>query len=147
MCKLDKCCCCIDLRVGAIVIAILEIIGGLCNFGNMQGNVWGSVICAIASILAGLCLLFGAIKYNQVAVIVNLVFSMIAIVFYAIVAIMVFIAAGLYGSQRGAQPEAVGAVIVAGVVIVIAILLMIYFWICVFSFLKGLKAGDIASPA
>ena len=154
MCKLDKCCCCIDLRIGAMVIAVLEIIGaGLFFFFGLYG------LFSIANIAAGLCFLFGAIKYNQVSVISSRVISMIATVFYTTVAILVFVGAVYYGSQRGQSKEEVdwqwteeeansvtGYIFLGlGGIIVIAVLVRLYFWICVFSFLQRLKSGDIAA--
>ena len=86
-----KCCCCVDLRSGAIVIAIFEILLGLTHFRNIEDNIWASVIGAIVDSTAGACLLFGAIKYNQTTTIVYLVFFMIGIILYVIFAIMLLV--------------------------------------------------------
>ena len=103
MCAFTKCCCCIELRIGAIIIAILELVIGIPYFavaiwGSVApitndvystGNFIGSVFIAISvfnyltgvvALGTGLCLLFGSIFYNKIATLVYLVFKMIGIV-------------------------------------------------------------------
>ena len=77
----QKCCCCINLRIGAIIIATLDIIRGLVKLGFGTGtlpamddwSVWfpwfaeGSSACllmGIACVYNGTFLLYGAIKYH-----------------------------------------------------------------------------------
>ena len=78
---LNYCCCCINLRVGAIVIAILQILSGFGSFiqiGNdfrmnyelycdeekMKINNLVAIVICFPSLVAGICLLFGAINRN-----------------------------------------------------------------------------------
>jgi len=131
-----KCCCCIDLRAGAIVIAVLNILAGLGNFKNI--NEWESIVAGIVGILAGACLLFGAIKYNQIGVIVHLVFSMIAIVMYVILGIIILVLA---------LQHAVYYILAFMAAYFIAAMIQLYFWLCIYSFLQGLKSNEIVSPA
>ena len=107
MCAFTKCCCCIELRTGAITIAILDLMIGIPYFAiaiwgtiapiapdlYTSGTPIGSVFITIAvfnylySVVAlgmGLCLLFGSIFYNKIATLVYLVFKMIGIVVAAI---------------------------------------------------------------
>ena len=151
MCQLKKCCCCVDLRTGAIVMAVLEIIGGL---GMFAGGLWQDILSAVVTIGAGVCLLFGAIKYHQLATLVYLVLQMIAIVLSGVAMIMVIIAATAITAtgNSGVQGNAVGGTSVIVLASVLAAFygiftsLNIYFWVCVFSFYKGLKTGKITSP-
>ena len=160
MYQLKKCCCCVDLRTGAILMAIVEIIGGLGMFGKSQLG-WHDVLNNVFAIGAGVCLLFGAIKYHQMATLVYLVLQMIEIVLIG-VAMLVGIIAGTavtvavsdHPDLQGNQ-DVQGAVQVGGAIVVvltmipfgIIALFYIYFWVCAFSFYKGLKTGEIASPA
>ena len=100
MYQLKKCCCCVDLRTGAIVMAILEIIGGLGMFGNPGG--WPNYLNAVITIGAGACLLFGAIKCHQTAIpptinsikyhqLVYLVLEMVALVLIGVAMFMAII--------------------------------------------------------
>ena len=124
-CCVKKCCCCIPLRIGAIIIAVLQIVGAIAYIARFQS--WDVCISAICGIIAGVSLLFGAIKYHQVATIVNLVFGMVSIVFYVVAGILMIVSGGvlqanvLYG--------------VGGSCIIVA-LIQLLFWIYVFSFLK-----------
>lgn len=153
-----KCCCCIDLRVGAIIIAILDILGGL---GNFSGS-WPNYLIGVASVAAGVCLLFGAIKYNQIATIIHLVLAMLSFVLYVVGAILAIVLGGVAASSTTSTIDglntgqtdlnnavtgvAVGVTVVVAVLLIIIALIMLYFWFCVFSFYKGLKSGSIASP-
>lgn len=130
-----KCCCCVDLRVGAIVIAILDIIAGLAGFG--RGATWDNIIGCLALLAAGVCLLYGGIKYHQITTTVYLVFQMIGIVMYGIMVILMLVQGAASGNAQ-----------VLGVMVALFLVacLQIYFWLCVFSFLKGLKSGEIVSP-
>ena len=159
MCQVSKCCCCVDLRTGAIVMAILEIIGGFGLIG--KSTEWPDILNVVVAIGAGVCLLFGAIKYHQMATLVYLVLQMIEIVLIG-VAMLVGIIAGTavtvavsdHPDLQGNQ-DVQGAVQVGGAIVVvltmipfgIIALFYIYFWVCAFSFYKGLKTGEIASPA
>ena len=153
MYQLKKCCCCVDLRTGAILMAIVEIIGGLGMFGKSQLG-WHDVLNNVFAIGAGVCLLFGAIKYHQAATLVYLVLQMIAIVLLVVAMLMMIIwatatAAAVSGNHGVQGNEGGVAMVIATAVMIYGIVasLHIYFWLCVFSFYKGLKTGEIAFPA
>ena len=42
---------------------------------------------------------------------------------------------------------AIAGIVIFAIVYAIIALFYIYFWVCVFSFYKGLKSGEITSPA
>ena len=128
-----------DLRIGAIVIAVLGIAGGIGNCSNKYGQMELNIVSGIIGIIAGLCLLFGSIKYHQGATLAYLVVHMLGIVLNAI---CMFVFIGL----------AIGLVPTWMILLVVTLLstqigLCIYFWSCIFSFYKGLKSGDIVSAA
>ena len=160
MCQVSKCCCCVDLRTGAIVMAILQLIAGAGMFAN--GGAWQDILNAVVGIGAGACLLFGAIKYNQMATLVYLVFQMIAIVLVGVAMLVVIIGGTAVTVAVSGDPDlhqgnqdVQDAVQVGGAIVIVMACVMygiyasfyIYFWVCVFSFYKGLKTGEIASPA
>ena len=151
MCEVKKCCCCVDLRTGAIVMAILEIIGGLGLFGKgVSAGLWPDILNGVVVTGAGACLLFGAIKYHQLATRVYLVLQMIAIVLLGVAMLMAIIwataAASAVSERHGLQGNE-GGVATAVMIYGIFASLHIYFWLCVFSFYKGLKTGEITFPA
>ena len=145
---LSKCCGCVDLRTGAMIIAILEIIGGFSILGKSP-ILWDNVVTCIMCVASGACLLFGAIKYNWTATLVNLVFSAIGIALWIVVLIMFFVAVGVTGGQvSGYQAEGFATwSIITGVLLVAVIILQIYFWVCVYSFYRQLKSGNISSSS
>ena len=128
-----KCCCCVDLRAGAIVIAIVDIAIGLASLVKPES---GSYVGCLLLIGAGISLLIGAIKENQIATIVSLVLQMIGVVAYVIIGILLIVSGSCYGPLVG-----------LGVFFLIAASLQIYFWLCIFSFLKGLESVEVVSYA
>ena len=150
MCVLKHCCCCVDLRIGAIVIAILGVVEGIGAFLNAYGyglihldqidtngfiTMQNIVMCVAGAIriIAGLCLLFGSIKYHQPTTLAYLVLHMLSIKI-----VVIGCALGLMGSIYP---------LYALYVYSTTIILNIYFWSCIYSFYKGLQSGDIHSTA
>ena len=56
--KLNKCCFCIELRIGCIILAVVEIVLSILVLVFNSG--WTSIIAAILSIIANCCLLYSA---------------------------------------------------------------------------------------
>ena len=136
----NKCCCCVDLRSGCIIIGILQILGGLGNFRFLD---WITIITGIVNIGSGACLLFGTIKYNQVGILINLICTVIATVLGFVVAILFFI--GASASINEDSDDFLFGIIV-GVIFLVVVAVQIYLWLCIFSFYMKLKCGDIAAP-
>ena len=83
MCKLSKCCCCVPLRTGSLVIAILGILGGLGLLAFSKGQTsirWPNIVEGIFVLLPYSFLLFGALKYNDKAVLVCVVLTALSII-------------------------------------------------------------------
>jgi len=153
---LSKCCCCIPLRTGSLILAILGILGGIGMFAQSRGQ-WASIVQGIFYLLAYGSLLFGALKYNEKAVLISLVLTALSIAL-GIVITIISIAniesivpqfanncasiidelhrIGLTCDQF--KSTTIG--ITAGTFIA-ASLLNVYFWICNYSFYKDLKEG------
>ena len=152
-----NCCCCIDLRIGAMIIAILNILEGLSTFGMKLD--WYVILGAITAVLSGICLLYGSIKYHETTTIIHLIFSMMSVVIYVISAIFLLVGAGAFESAgmdenaarlngNGDVYKAAGGILATvGSIFLIFALVQLYFWLCIFSFLKELKSGRLGSPA
>ena len=74
---LGKCCCCVELRTGAIIIAVLGLIA---SFGSFQHGVVIGIIFFVYGLVQNLCLLHGAIKYNRTTTLVYLIMEAIFII-------------------------------------------------------------------
>ena len=170
---LNKCCCCVNLRTGAIVIAILGILG---SFGQLHDkeHIYIGIISDVVGVLANLFLLHGAIKYNKTTTLVYLIFEAIFIIGY-IVGMCLVIAAlvdkqfklGWDGTwdfpvvwntedlkildgkieDVGTCAVVVGYLTATLVVIIIRIALVIYFWVCVYSFFGDFKKQGLPQLA
>ena len=155
-CYCNKCCCCVDLRTGCIVIAVLGFIGSLSSF--QHGIVWG-VVGLVASIVAHGCLLYGAIKYHKVTTLVYLVMEMLFIIFYVVLAVLTIVVlsgggvASCLDNWDGVSDDGTGCAVFVSIAIVVMLVyvaligLSIYWWVCVFSFYQDLKRNEVASPA
>ena len=154
---LTKCCCCVPLRTGSIVLSVLGLIGGV---GMMLRDFsdWSNVVSGILTILAYATLMYGCLKNHPTAVLVYLVldaFSIILAIFIAIfcIAAVTFMfpqitdecAQARYTTEQCDSLKAATIVSVASLFVGIAIL-NAYFWVCVFSFYKELKSGVNNTP-
>ena len=72
------------------MIAILQLIGGAGCFG-MGASEWQNILNGVVGLLAGVCLLVGAIKHHQIATLVYLVLDMIAIILVGVAMAVIII--------------------------------------------------------
>ena len=136
-------CCCLDLRDGAIAIAVLEMLIGLGSFGSFaNGFNWIAILIFLPNVASGISLLYGAIKHNSTAVLVNLILSLLGVVFLIVMSLLALIpgASMTLVEQRGAQI----IMIVLGSIYLLITLIQIYFWICVYSYFRKLKSGNLS---
>ena len=153
---LSKCCCCVPLRTGSLIMAILGILGGI-GFFALSGGEWAYIIQGIFYLLAYGPLLYGALKYNEKAVLISLVCIGLSIAFGVVLSIIAIAGIETIAPQFANDCAAIidelnksnitcdamksyTIGITAGVV-VIEDLLNVYFWICNYSFYKELKEG------
>ena len=153
-------CCGVDLRIGGILIAILEVLisgGGYSFLGSAYSNypsTWmylvikiTCIVAAVISFVAGLCLLIGSIGYNEIASLVYLVLKMIHIVVTMVATILpVLLLAGTIKHNRDDWATSLISMIYLPVYL-LCTPINIYFWVCVFSFYKGLTNEKIIPPA
>ena len=142
---LTQCCCCIPLHTGAIVIAILDIVGGLTStFGGIitlisDGDLLLNMISFGAGLILGLlltaegvALLFAVFKSNQVAMVVHIVLSMVLIVTYTISSVL-FLALGIHGFSFGYG---------CFVLFVIISIIKVYFMLCILGYYELMKTSE-----
>ena len=145
---LEKCCFCLDLRKGAIVIAIFHMVLALGQIFTMLRIVVTAIGVVIFGLVAGAVLLYGAIKYNTVAIIIHLVLALIEIVFLLATAIMIFVGVAAWLNLNGGELHWLHTLsLVIGGLISLWAIIEIYFLVCVCSFYQQLKSGMITSPA
>ena len=138
---LGKFCCCIELRLGCIVWAVLGLISNVvCGIAMAKdkdhSNVYFIISANVIGSIACFCLLFGAIKNNWIAVLVYLVVDMLKMVLYVISGIISFTYIGPVALWNG-------IFITNGIVLIAIALVPLYFWICVFSFFKKLREVQV----
>ena len=159
---LSKCCCCIPLRTGSIVLAILGLLGGgaiFAQFFAQSGGFWVYIVEGIFYLFAYGALLFGAIKYNEKAVLINLACTALLILLGIVFAIILLVSIEKFLPKFAYECTGIDlkqgitcddqklatAGMPAGILIGSS-LLNGYFWVCNYSFYKQLKEG-YAHPA
>ena len=163
--KLNKCCCCVDLRTGVKIIANIGICGVMLGLilhsvygggwfiGNGLG--WETIVGFIAAVTVNGCLLFStddtnATKYNKIAIIIYLVGKTIAIILLLLLVIIGIFSicnttnqgCSLNNILRGSKDDAYLLAIAFVTCYMIGIVVEIYFWVCVYSFYQTLKEGN-----
>ena len=156
---LSKCCCCIPLRTGSIILAVLGLVGGTGNLAlAIYYQLWPNIVGGILYLLSYAPLLYGALKYNKNAVLVSLICSGVLIALGIASCIIAFASIETINPLLADNCVAIRDVLntlgltcdqykstvlgmLAGTLIV-GTLLNIYFWICNYSFYKELKKGD-----
>ena len=144
---LEKCCFCLDLRKGAIVIATFHMVLALGQIFTMLRIVYTAIGVMIFGLIAGAVLLYGAIKYNTVAIIIHMVLALIEIVFLLATAILIFVSVAAWNLNGRELHWLHTLSLVIGGVISLWAIIEIYFLVCVCSFYQQLKSGMITSPA
>ena len=140
----STCCGCIPLRIGAIIISILEMQGGFAIFGalgfiyNWSSLGWIDILTGIVSAAAGAYLFVGATKFNTTAMIIHLMFSLIATGFYSYLAFL-----------NGHQARNQGLFHHSSFFIayLITSLTKFYFLLISLSFYQSLRSHEITSSA
>ena len=155
---LGKCCCCVDLRTGAIIIAILGLIG---SFGSFNQGVIVGIIFFVYGLISNLCLLHGAIKYNRTTTLVFLIMDAIYMVLIFVWWILIIVGMtsddvkpcwnkdnleneleiklDWNGYDNVACPVIIGVLVASLVGVTIMLAIWIYFWACVYGFFVELK--------
>ena len=163
MCQQTKCCCCLPLRTGCIVIAILTIAYSFTwyIFGSRGGRFLGTRIgygyivpINLWGLAEGTCLLIGALLNNATLVLVHFILAIIGTV-GTLILVIVNSALANYSIGTPTQDEKVGAGLVVVIwvsiitFIVIACLVRIYFIVVAWFFYKELKTGgeNISHPS
>ena len=135
-----KCCCCINLRTGAVVIGILDILAGLMCVNYSMMGVFHSRIYVFPSIsvlyfLSGGFLLGGTINRNHDMLFIKLFFSMVILV--ATIIYCIALMAQFSNATMGVREMFAGlfAVELAGLFLTISI--KTYFWVVVLVFYRS----------
>ena len=152
--KLTKCCCCIDLRLGCMLIAIAGIITS-CGFFGATNT--GKTYYVLATgngigILGSICLLFGAYKSHKIAVALYLVAEAVQIVLNIVYGVWLFASVPTATSSDPFSDGSLsvgslfgGMIIAAGVSVFLVVCVWVYFWLCAFSFFKKI-GGEADVP-
>lgn len=152
---LDKCCFCVDLRVGCIILGVLEILSSCSFFAVRDGEVmeehdkyfgeakkYAVFTANSVAIIACVSLIYGAIKYNWIATWVYLVFETSKIILTGVAVVWYSVDETKITSEGGSNGTILISIRAIGISLIIRFLLSIYYWLCAFSLYKKIKKGE-----
>ena len=146
-CTVDKIFC-TNLRTGALIIAIIQIISGCVFFAAYYLPYYFGVIAGLCILVAGICLLFAWLTYDFRLAMAHFILTLIAVILDVIAVVLIFIwlidwnkhyvdGYGYgYGFGRGWWYWWIFWFIVW-------IVIYLYFTICGYSYYVALKSGRI----
>ena len=155
----DSFCCCINLRAGSIIIAIIQILSGFGIFlqvdfefrrrdgtggGTNSGGrdtliwmyFWPVVVTCGTSVIAGICLFLGAIFHNAILTLLNLIITSILLVICNTMGVW-----GICLTEGELDERVLNLRIASAIFLIVYSVLGFYFWMCVLSFLFKFKSG------
>ena len=148
---LKSCCCCVDLRVGCIVFAVLGVFVNCGFFGTKYQNCGldhcNDAFKVLASgstfgLISSLCLIFGVLKSNHEAVFLSLIAELIRMILYfafAIMSFVVFAECNTVGTPRDIKCD---LQLVGGLMGMFAIFAWIYPWLCALSLVQKMTGAE-----
>ena len=135
------CCFCLDMRIGCIIISIVNLLEGVFSF-LVESWTWNIILAAISSAFTGILLLYASSRNEKFTLILSIIGSAISTTFFGVTAILIFI-----GNHRNKSDEDyaetefnVKKELIA-VVFTIMTMSQFYFIYCILKFLKELKQG------
>ena len=156
MCQQTKCCCCLPLRTGCIIIGILAIFNSFTFYFYKDVSYGYSVPVNLWGLAEGICLVVGAVLNNPILVLVHFILAIIGIVGLLIAMIVISLTMTVWhttGTAVAAGTAASTAVTAALAVLIVAVviscIIRIYFIVVAWSFYKELKTGgeNMSHPA
>ena len=148
MCQQTKCCGCIPLRTGCIIIGILAIVNSFALYFDTSVGYGYSIPANLWGLAEGICLLVGAFLNNPTLVLVHFILAIIGIVGLLIAIIVISLTmtvwhatgtAAVAGTAGSTAVTAALAVLI--VLVVISCIVKIYFIVVAWSYYKELKTG------
>ena len=135
------CCFCLDMRIGCIIISIVNLLEGVFSF-LVESWTWNIVLAAIASALTGILLLYASARNQKFTLILSIIGSVISTSLFGVTAILIFIEN--HRNKSDEDNEKIGFNVkteLIAVVFTIMTMSQFYFIYCILKFLKELKQG------
>ena len=135
------CCFCLDMRIGCIIISIVNLLEGLYTF-LIESWTWNIISAAVASAITGILLLYAAGRNDKMTTILSIISSMVATLLFGVTCILIYL--DNHKNERtedhGTYEFDVKKELIA-VLFTIMTMTQVYFLYCIIKFLKELKQG------
>ena len=135
------CCFCLDMRIGCIIISIVNLLEGVFSF-LVESWTWNFILAAISSALTGILLLYASTRNEKFILILSIIGSVISTSLFGVTAILIFIEN--HRNKSDEDKEKIDLYIkkeLIAVVFTIMTMSQFYFIYCILNFWKELKQG------
>ena len=135
------CCFCLDMRIGCIIISIVNLLEGVYTF-LIESWTWNIILAAVASTITGILLLYAAGRNDKMTTILSIISSMVATLLFGVTGILIFLDnhKNKGTEDNGTYEFDVKKELIA-VLFTIMTMTQFYFLYCIIKFLKELKQG------
>ena len=135
------CCFCLDLRIGCIIISIVNLLEGVYSF-LIESWTWNIILSAVTSAITGTLLLYAAGKNDKMTTILSVISSIVAALLFGVTAILIFMEnhRNKKDNDNGINGFDVKKEMIA-VLFTVMTITQFYFVYCIVKFLKELKQG------
>ena len=135
------CCFCLDMRIGCIIISIVNLLEGVYTF-LIESWTWNIILAAVASAITGILLLYAAGRNDKKTTILSIISSMVATLLFGVTGILTFLDnhKNKRAEDNGTYEFDVKKELIA-VLFTIMTMTQFYFLYCIIKFLKELKQG------
>ena len=155
----SKCCYCVPRRIGSIILGVLETLVSLFGIVGTGGR-WPAILFGFLFLFPSACLVFGAIKNHEKALIVSIIMGAASFLISIIIAIIVLASIQSVYPELANDCEALSAYLdcdryksewrkIFGYSYMTFAILYCYFWsqTCIFVSEMKPKTEDEGSPA
>lgn len=135
------CCFCLDMRIGCIIISIVNFLEGVYSFLIESWN-WNIIMAAVTSAITGILLLYAAGRNDKMTTILSIISSIVAALFFGVTAVLIFMDnhKNKRDNDNGTNDFDVKKELIA-VLFTIMTIAQFYFVYCIVKFYKELKQG------
>ena len=135
------CCFCLDMRIGCIIISIVNLLEGVYSF-LIESWTWNIILAAVTSAITGILLLYAAGRNDKMTTVLSIISSIVAALLFGVTAILIYLEN--HKSKEDDDDRTTGFDVKKEMIAVLFTIMTItqfYFLYCIVKFLKELRQG------
>ena len=135
------CCFCLDMRIGCIIISIVNLLEGVYSF-LIESWTWNIILAAVTSAITGILLLYAAGRNDKMTTVLSIISSIVAALLFGVTAILIYLEN--HKNKEDDDDRTTGFDVKKEMIAVLFTIMTItqfYFLYCIVKFLKELRQG------